>query len=281
MKNFDRYGAVMLQGSKIQSFHEKDHYNEGLINGGIYIIDRELFLSRALPEKFSFETDYLEKYVSERKFSGSIQSGYFIDIGIPEDYSRAQEELKQPVPDLKSINREWTVFLDRDGVINEERVGEYVLNPDEFVFTAGAENAIRILSRRFGKVIVVSNQRGVGKKLMTENDLHQIHQKMLAAVEQAGGKIDQIYYCTEVSDRHFYRKPNPGLAVQALRDFPDIKPGKSVMVGNKPGDMRFGRSAGFYTVFIQSTNPDQPFPHPDIDFIFPSLLHFARAMELG
>jgi histidinol phosphatase-like enzyme len=92
------------------------------------------------------------------------------------------------------------------------------------------------------------------------------------------GKIDKIYYCTEKDDKCFNRKPNPGMALQALHDFPDIDLTKSVMVGNKPGDMKFGRAAGMFTVFVKTTNPDQPFPHSDIDIIFPTLYDFASAL---
>ncbi len=78
----------------IVSFKEKQFYEKGLINGGVYALNTEKFLNNNLPEKFSFEKDYLEKFVSERKMYGLIQDEYFIDIGIPEDYEKAQEELK-------------------------------------------------------------------------------------------------------------------------------------------------------------------------------------------
>lgn len=94
MKNFDRYGVIELnKDNSIKSFSEKKYYEQGLINGGLYILNVENFLSTALPEKFSFETDYLEKYYNQHKIFGLVQDEYFIDIGIPEDYARAQEEL--------------------------------------------------------------------------------------------------------------------------------------------------------------------------------------------
>jgi len=95
MNNFDRYGVVELDNDNlIKSFKEKQFYEKGLINGGVYALKAEVFLNKDLPEKFSFEKDYLEKFVDERKMYGLIQNEYFIDIGIPEDYERAQEELK-------------------------------------------------------------------------------------------------------------------------------------------------------------------------------------------
>ena len=95
MNSFDRYGVVELDNENlIISFKEKQFYENGLINGGVYALKTETFLKRDLPEKFSFEKDYLEKFVDERKMYGLIQNEYFIDIGIPEDYERAQDELK-------------------------------------------------------------------------------------------------------------------------------------------------------------------------------------------
>jgi D-glycero-alpha-D-manno-heptose 1-phosphate guanylyltransferase len=280
MKNFDRYGAVELDDiHHIISFKEKNFCKEGLINGGIYFLNKEKFLARSLPRKFSFEKDYLEKYCDEKKFFGSPQTGYFIDIGVPADYKQAQVDLKKPELNLQEIDKSWTIFLDRDGVINEERIGKYVLHWGEFVFSPGALEAFKIIGGKFGKIIIVSNQRGIGKLLMTENDLLDIHSAMQKEVKSTGSKIDKIYYSTEIDDRSFSRKPNPGMAMQAVNDFPDIDFSKSIMVGNKPGDMRFGSAAGMFTVFVTTTNPDQAFPHADIDLIYPNLLSFAKALQ--
>ncbi len=94
MENFDRYGVVELHADQtIALFKEKQFYQKGLINGGVYILNTEAFLHEGLPGKFSFETDYLQKLYTSRKIFGVIQDGYFIDIGIPEDYLKAQTEL--------------------------------------------------------------------------------------------------------------------------------------------------------------------------------------------
>ncbi|MDQ3683301.1 MAG: HAD-IIIA family hydrolase [Bacteroidota bacterium] len=161
-------------------------------------------------------------------------------------------------------------------MINEERIGKYVLHWGEFVFNEGVLTAFQILGKKFKRIIIVSNQRGVGKLLMTENDLLGIHAALQNEVETTGSKIDKIYYCTEKDDTCFNRKPNPGMAIQAMIDFPEINFSKSIMVGNKPGDMRFGRAAGMFTVFVTTTNPNQVFPHPDIDLLYPDLLSFAN-----
>ena len=94
MMNFSRYGVVELnENGSVKNFCEKKYYKSGLINGGLYMLNVEFFLNRQLPEKFSFETGYLEKFYEEHTMYGLEQDGYFIDIGIPEDYERAQKEL--------------------------------------------------------------------------------------------------------------------------------------------------------------------------------------------
>jgi histidinol-phosphate phosphatase family protein len=182
-------------------------------------------------------------------------------------------------PDLNKIDKTWTLFLDRDGVMNKEDVGKYILKWEEFIFYDGVLAAIDNLSKKFGKIIIVTNQRGVGKGLMLENTVVEIHNNMQKEIENYGGRVDAIYYCTDVDDACLYRKPNTGMALQALKDFPEIEFSKSIMVGNKPADMTFGRNAGMFTVFITSTNPHQVFPHPDIDFKFTSLSEFSKALQ--
>ena len=278
MENFDRYGVVELnEDNSIKSFEEKKFYKSGLINGGVYILNTEQFLAEELPGKFSFEKDYLEKYFETRRIYGSVQNEYFIDIGIPEDYFRVQQELKQPPLELKNIDKEWTLFLDRDGVINYEKKDDYIRNWQEFKFYEGAKDALKTFAEKFGTIIVVSNQRGIGKGLMTEEDLLDIHQNMQHEIEGAGGRIDGIYYCTAVESKAIYRKPNPGMAFSAKRDFPEIDSDKSIIAGNKPSDMLFGKYAGMYSVYIASTHPETPFPHPNIDLRFNSLSDFAKA----
>jgi histidinol-phosphate phosphatase family protein len=179
---------------------------------------------------------------------------------------------------LQQIDKDWTLFLDRDGVINEEKKDSYIFHYGEFVFYEGSKEAIRILAGRFGRVVVVTNQRGVGKGMMTAEDLHGIHHRMVGEIVEAGGRIDGIYYCDSLVNDHPNRKPNPGMAFEAQKDHPAIDLGRSVMVGNNISDMEFGRNAGMHTVFLRTTSPDQVLPHPAIDLAFNSLHDFAKAL---
>ena len=94
MQQFDRYGVVELyENGAVKSFKEKQFYESGLINGGIYALHTTAFLNENLPSTFSFEKDYLEKFYTQRPMYGIVQNEYFIDIGIPEDYEKANKEL--------------------------------------------------------------------------------------------------------------------------------------------------------------------------------------------
>jgi len=147
-------------------------------------------------------------------------------------------------------SKEWTLFLDRDGVINKELRDDYVKHWEDFIFEDGALEAIAKLSGIFGRIIIVTNQRGIGIELMTDEDLSNIHEKMVAAIQETGGRIDAIYYAPAADRSDIRRKPNPTMAYEAQKDFPEIDLAKSIIVGNSISDMEFGRNVGMRTVFI-------------------------------
>ncbi len=180
---------------------------------------------------------------------------------------------------LNKIDNSWTLFIDRDGVINHEKKEDYILNQAEFRFYEGVMEAMKILASIFPTIIVVTNQRGVGKGVMTLADLEDIHTHMKAAITEGGGRIDKIYYCTSIDNECYDRKPNPGMAYLAQKDFPHIDFSKSIMIGNKLSDMNFGRNAGMYTIYVATTNPEVPFPHSAIDVRFNDLAEAANALN--
>jgi D-glycero-alpha-D-manno-heptose 1-phosphate guanylyltransferase len=94
MRNFSRYGSVEIDKDyAVKAFHEKSFCEKGFINGGVYVLNIKSFTSEGLPDIFSFEKDFLEKNTGRKKFYGLECDYYFIDIGIPEDFERAQKEL--------------------------------------------------------------------------------------------------------------------------------------------------------------------------------------------
>ncbi|MBK8700186.1 MAG: HAD family hydrolase [Saprospiraceae bacterium] len=156
---------------------------------------------------------------------------------------------------LESVNQQWTLFLDRDGVINQRIEADYVKSINEFEILPGVLEALYELSMVFGKIIVVTNQQGIGKGIMTAHSLSLIHQYLLKEVENAAGNINAIYYCPHLEGECSYcRKPGIGMAIQAKSDFPEIDFHKSIMVGDSDSDILFGQNAGMLTVFCSKTN---------------------------
>ena len=179
--------------------------------------------------------------------------------------------------DLSAIDNSWTLFLDRDGVINVEVRGTYVLHVSGFSFYDGVQLALQKLSKIFGVIVVTTNQRGIAKGSMTLENLHGIHDYMLAEIVKENGRIDKVYFCADHESPN--RKPNPGMALQAQKDFPQIVFSKSIMVGNSISDMQFARNVGMHSVFIASTDPETEFPHELIDARFNSLPEFANVLQ--
>ena len=181
--------------------------------------------------------------------------------------------------DLKTIDKSWTLFLDRDGVINNEKHMNYVNTWDEFKFFPGVKEAIKNFSERFGNIFIITNQRGVAKGLTKLEDLETIHKNLVEEVATAGGKITKVYYCCDMDDTSQNRKPNPGMGLQAKKEFPEVDFSKSVMIGNTISDMEFGRNLGVaINIFIPSTHPHLGVKHPMVDLVFPDLLAVSRAL---
>ncbi len=170
--------------------------------------------------------------------------------GLKELYLEMNKKIK---PD-----KSWTLFLDRDGVINKRPLNDYVRSVNQFEFLNSVPESISRLSNIFGLIFVVTNQQGIGKKLMTEKDLEKIHKFMCENIQQAGGKIDKIYHCPDLDKNGSkYRKPETGMGLKAKQDYPQINFEKSIMVGDTMQDMIFGKELNMFTVLLTE----------DIDYI--------------
>ena len=176
-----------------------------------------------------------------------------------------------------SYSKTWTLFLDRDGVINKELRDDYVTRWEDFVFEEGALSSIAKLSAIFGRIIIVTNQRGIGIHKMSEEDLHSIHKQMQKEIEVAGGRIDAIYFAPAADRSDIRRKPNPTMALEAKQDFPEIDLSKSVIIGNSISDMEFGRNAGMKTVFIDEKQKFSGEKLGDMDEIHNSLFDWSNS----
>lgn len=183
--------------------------------------------------------------------------------------------LKNFTPD-----RSWFLFLDRDGVINKKIANASVLSPDDFKFMEGVKESIAWFSKSFARIFIVTNQQAVGKAKMTMADLESIHKKMLEEIRSSGGNIDRIYYCTAPDNMPgYYRKPSPGMAVKAKKDFPEIDFRKSIMAGDTLNDMKFGKNMKMITVFIGTDKKTISANYRIIDYAFPKLTDFRYFLE--
>ncbi|MEE9438689.1 MAG: HAD-IIIA family hydrolase [Saprospiraceae bacterium] len=175
--------------------------------------------------------------------------------------------MKKNLPEISSA---WTLFLDRDGVINERKIDGYIDKVEDFKFCKGSLNAIAKFGTFFGRIIVVTNQQGIDKSIMTHEQLNVIHSHMVDVVLMSGGRIDQIYYCPHLNVYDCTcRKPNPGMAIIAKSEFPEIDFRKSIMIGDTESDIEFGNRLKMKTIRISNVIDS------DADFTFDSLDEFS------
>jgi D-glycero-D-manno-heptose 1,7-bisphosphate phosphatase len=155
-----------------------------------------------------------------------------------------QTEIRADIPVRPAL------FLDRDGVLNEDP--GYVSRWEDFRWIEGAREAVAAFNAAGWWVFVVTNQSGVGRGYYTEADIHALHAQMSESLAEVGGRIDAYYYCPqhpealEEAYRHPDppdRKPNPGMLLKAMADWP-VDVARSLMVGDKDGDIEAGRRAG-------------------------------------
>jgi D-glycero-D-manno-heptose 1,7-bisphosphate phosphatase len=171
------------------------------------------------------------------------------------------------------IDESWTLFLDRDGVINERNFDGYIISPDHFQFNNDVLDALSILDKVFGKKILVTNQQGVAKGIMSERNLNEVHRYMSQVLKtKIDFEFDAIYTATNFrgteNDR---RKPNSAMANEAKELFPVINFAKSVMIGDTDSDIKFGTKLGMKTVLVNSSELVSERPDVAVD----SLKEFA------
>jgi len=140
------------------------------------------------------------------------------------------------------------VFIDRDGTINTSV--PYLDNPDDFVFLDGVKEAIKLLNNNNFKVIVVTNQSGIGRAFFTENTLKKITEELVIQLEEFGAKIDGFYYCTHLPEEGcMCRKPRIGLLEMAKNNF-SIDASKSFMIGDRISDVEAGINFGCNSILV-------------------------------
>ena len=175
------------------------------------------------------------------------------------------------MPAAESDHR-WTVFLDRDGTINRKAPeGDYIRSPDQLVLLDGAAGAISRLRAAGALVVVVTNQRGVARGLMTLDDLAEVHRQLAAMLADAGAEVDAVYSCPHEADSCDCRKPEPGMFLRAAEEHPAIEFGASAMVGDSTSDIEAGSRLGMATVLLADSPPPAGGAESRPDHVAPSL----------
>jgi D-glycero-D-manno-heptose 1,7-bisphosphate phosphatase len=241
MPDASRYGVVKLDGDRVTAFQERPPPgSSGFINGGIYLFDRKLL--DVLAPQCSLEVDVMPGLAAAGRLRGLAATGYFRDIGIPEDLARARDELPVQL-------RRPALFLDRDGTINRDY--GWVGTRDRFEWMPGALEAIRAATQAGWHVFVVTNQSGVARGFYDEADLVVLHNWMCDEVRRHGGTIDDIRFCPfheaaavpAYRRQSEWRKPAPGMILDLIAQW-ELDPTRCVLVGDQPSDMAAAEAAG-------------------------------------
>lgn len=259
MDDCSRYGRVVFdENFVIKNFEEKPLDKLGMtssgafINGGIYLLDPKIFKRFSLPEAFSFESDFLAKELSWLEPQAFTAEGYFIDIGIPEDYARAQKE-------LSNFIKNKALFLDRDGVINIDH--GHVFEKEKFDFIDGIFDLCKRAQDLGYLLIVVTNQGGIAKGFYSEEEFLNLTKWMESEFQKREIKITKTFYCpyhTEGKVKKYRqesldRKPAPGMFLKAIKEF-NIDPEKSLMLGDNETDIQAAEAAKIGKKFLVTNN---------------------------
>jgi D,D-heptose 1,7-bisphosphate phosphatase len=236
-----RSGWVALEGARIRAFHPPETGPGGPINAGVYLMSRDI-LGRIGPPPVSLEGDVFPLLAADGALTSHLTEGYFIDIGVPEDFARAQSE-------VPARRRRPALFFDRDGVLNVDT--GYPHRPDQIDWVPGAAEAVRMANEAGYYTFVVTNQAGVARGYYGEDDVRALHDWMNREFQKSGAHIDRFEYCPTHPEGTVIgyvghdprRKPGSGMLTGLMNDFP-VDAARSFLVGDRDGDLAAAAGAG-------------------------------------
>ena len=247
----NRYGVVHVEDERIVSFAARSpSADRALISAGVYFFRREIFSH--LSEKGSLEADILPALCKSHVVAATIQTGCFIDIGVPASYEEAQSEI------VSRLCRP-AVFLDRDGVLNHD--DGYVGQVERFRLIDGAREAVRGLNEAGYFVFLVTNQAGVAHGCYPEGAIGALHRWMQGDLRKYGAHLDDIRYCPfhpqgkvgAYRKNSDWRKPASGMILDLCRSW-NVNISKSHMIGDKLSDIEAGQGAGVKAHLFEGGN---------------------------
>ena len=242
-----RYGTVTAKDGLVTVFQEKSPESAnrpGQINAGVYVLDRTILKDVPSDRVTSLETDILPKLVADGRVVSILapEGSYFIDIGLPDTYLRADEELMRH-------RRRPAIFLDRDGTLNVDR--GYTHKITDLSWQPDARQAVKYANDAGYYVFVVTNQAGVARGLYQESDVIAFHAEMQSQLYEIGAHVDAFEWCpfhvdgTVAAYRQDSRrrKPSPGM-IEDLADVWPVDMSRSLLIGDTPDDMKAAEAAG-------------------------------------
>lgn len=242
--NIDNYtkNNTLVNEKGLVKAYDKSRQTPGL-NGadiGFFILNKKV-LNLFPEENFSFEKAVLPRLISDKQLAGFLTYHKYYGLSNLERIPVIEEFFKP-----KKI-----ILLDRDGVINKKPPkAEYVKNWSEFKFLSGTMDALKLLTKKGYEIIIISNQAGIGKGVMTEENLKEIHGKFLEVCEKEGIDIKAIYYCPHNwDDGCFCRKPNPGMLFKAAADH-NFDLTKAIFIGDDERDQQAGFASDCRTILL-------------------------------
>jgi D-glycero-D-manno-heptose 1,7-bisphosphate phosphatase len=248
-----RFGVVELEDGRVRSFLPRGAAAAGMMNAGIYLVRREL-LSRIRTSPCSLEADIFPGLVAERQIGGRAYDAFLLDIGVPADYAAAAALLHQH-------RTRPAVFLDRDGVLNQDT--GYTHRPEDLVWMPGARAAIRRINQAGCYAFVVSNQAGVARGYFDTAAVDRFHAHMSDELAMLGAHIDEFRFSPYHPDGTVpafrtaseCRKPRPGMLLGLAEAWPvDMR--RSVLIGDQETDLQAAAAAGIRGVRYAGGNLD-------------------------
>ena len=290
--------------SLIKAFHSKPHgknkFYKNLVNAGLYLFNKELVSHIPTGKSPDFGKDIFPPLVNAQKLYAYNTSEYLKDMGTPKRLRKVTEDyLSGNITQKKLTSRQKAIFMDRDGVLNEEC--HLIYKTEDLVLYSFTPEAIKKINNSSFLAIVVTNQSVVARNLCTVEQLEEIHNKLDIELGKERAKLDALYYCPYHPDKgypeenprykrsHSWRKPNPGMLLEASNRFNiDLK--ESFMIGDRESDIQAGKNAGTQTIGVMTghglenniTEPDYTFENvlEAVDFILQEpYQNFAHSLK--